>query len=452
MYQLPQALTDSLKTVEGFNEEAFIKLHNAQDVITSLRINPLKINELPTAYSGHKVPWSAYGYYLSERPIFTLDPLLHAGAYYVQEAASQFLWHILAQLFKLEKKHTVLDLCAAPGGKSSLLSSFFSQGIVVANEVIKSRCAILEENMIKWGAANTVVTNNDPKDFNCLPGFFDLMVIDAPCSGSGLFRKDNNAIEEWSVANVELCSKRQQRILHDAYQTLKQDGYLVYSTCSYSQEENEYIVDYILQNFNVETIQLTINAEWNIIETQSQNHKGFGYRFFPHKVKSEGFFVSVFKKKDGTSYTDNPSAGRKKFFLKEKEEIKKWMQNAEDFSFIKIGEKILAFKSADIEKISTLKQHLYLKKAGIEIGEIKNKGLVPAHSFALSGLVNDTINRLELNKEKALRYLRKQDIEIETPIQGWTLITYQQIPLGWVKILPNRINNYYPVEWRILMQ
>lgn len=452
MHQLPQALIDSLQTVEGFNEQAFIQVHNAQEVITSLRINPLKIKELPAAYSGDKTPWSAYGYYLSERPVFTLDPLLHAGAYYVQEAGSQFLWHILEQLFTQEKKHTVLDLCAAPGGKTTLLASFFTEGFVVANEVIKSRCAILEENITKWGTSNIAVTNNDPKDFNRVPGFFDLMVIDAPCSGSGLFRRDNNAIEEWSIANVELCSKRQQRILHDAYEALKQDGYLVYSTCSYSKAENECIVDYILKEFDVENVQLSVNPEWNIIETQSQEYKGFGYRFFPNKVKSEGFFVAVFKKKDGTVYTDISSAKRENIPVKEMNEIKNWMHNTEDFTFIKNKEKVLAFNTENVEKIFALKQHLYVKKAGIEIGEIKNKGLVPAHNFALSGQVSSNINRLELNKDKALSYLRKQAFEAETNVQGWSLVTYQNIPLGWAKILPNRVNNYYPVEWRILMQ
>ncbi len=451
MYQLPQELIESLKDVKGFDEEAFKQVHNARETITSLRINPDKITDIPQTLPGEKIPWSPYGCYLSERPSFTLDPMLHAGAYYVQEAGSQFLWEVLKQIFKTNKEATVADLCAAPGGKSTLLASYFTDGCVVANEVIKSRCAILEENITKWGAANTIVTNNDPKDFSRLPGFFDALVIDAPCSGSGLFRKDNGAIEEWSIANVELCSKRQQRILHDAYDSLKNNGYLIYATCSYSKEENEDIIDYILQNFETESVRVQINDSWNIIETNTGN-KGYGYRFFPHKVKSEGFFIAVFKKKDGTHYTDTLKAKWELASKKEMEEIARWMQHTEDFQVIKNNDKLIAIRKQDVEKISALKQNLYLKKAGIELGEIKNKGLVPAHNFALSGLVSKSMPHIELTKEDALNYLRKKDFAYNDNSTGWALATYNQIPIGWMKILPNRVNNYYPVEWRILKQ
>ena len=212
---LPPPLLASLQGVTGFNRAAFEAIHDSGEQVTSIRLNPFK------SFAGHAnwvttpVPWCPAGRYLATRPSFTLDPVFHAGAYYVQEASSMFLWHALQQTVGNGGSSKVLDLCAAPGGKSSLLASYFSNGLVVANEVIKSRATVLVENMCKWGADQVIVTNNDPAHFKSVPGFFDVMVVDAPCSGSGLFRKDPAAVAEWSADNVQLCSQRQQRILAD---------------------------------------------------------------------------------------------------------------------------------------------------------------------------------------------------------------------------------------------
>ncbi|MGI8634527.1 MAG: methyltransferase RsmF C-terminal domain-like protein, partial [Segetibacter sp.] len=233
---LPPALIDSLTNLPGFDKNDFIGVHEDGRQVTSIRLNPLKptdaIKKLPDQ---EDVPWCSTGRYLSERPSFTLDPVFHGGAYYVQEASSMFLDHIVKEIYKTEKlPQRVLDLCAAPGGKSTLLASALPDSFIVSNEVIKTRVRILAENISKWGSEHVVVTNNDPKDFKRISGYFDLMVVDAPCSGSGLFRKDTDAINEWSEANVQMCSLRQQRILADAIGALKQNGFLVYSTCSYS--------------------------------------------------------------------------------------------------------------------------------------------------------------------------------------------------------------------------
>ncbi|MES1226926.1 MAG: RsmB/NOP family class I SAM-dependent RNA methyltransferase, partial [Bacteroidota bacterium] len=231
--QLPHALIASLQTVKGFDKDAFVQIHESGEQITSVRVNPNRTFnvEYSTLNVQGKVPWSSNGYYLSERPSFTTDPLFHAGAYYVQEASSMFLEEAVKQTCDLSKPLKVLDLCAAPGGKSTLLQSIISnESLLISNEVIKSRVNILSENITKWGAANVVVTNNDPKDFQRLPEYFDLIVIDAPCSGSGLFRKDPEAITEWSSDNVMLCSQRQQRILADILPCLKPGGILIYST------------------------------------------------------------------------------------------------------------------------------------------------------------------------------------------------------------------------------
>jgi len=232
---LPESFLNSLQGLPGFDKESFIRVHEQGEQVTSLRLNPAK----PIDNSAHtflnntsSIPWCNNGYYLSERPSFVMDPLWHAGAYYVQEASSMFVQYILNELVPDTKGKIALDLCAAPGGKSTLMASHFKQGLVVANETIKSRNAILVENITKWGTDQVVVTQNDPSHFKSLPQFFDLILIDAPCSGSGLFRKDPAAIEEWSMDSVQHCSTRQTRILEESLDALKEGGYLIYSTCS----------------------------------------------------------------------------------------------------------------------------------------------------------------------------------------------------------------------------
>lgn len=295
--QIPGKLVASLQGIKGFDKTSFIEVHNTGQQVTSIRINPKKLpqdqkNDYSSQVIPHlainnrqKVSWSTHGYYLSERPSFTLDPFFHAGAYYVQEASGMFLEQAIRQTIDLSRSIKVLDLCAAPGGKSTLIESLISdKSLLVSNEVIKSRASVLEENITKWGAQNAIVTNNDPVSFKWLDNYFDVIVVDAPCSGSGLFRKDAKAIDEWSEDNVQLCSQRQQRILADVYPALKKDGILIYSTCSYSSEENECISDWLLDSFAVASVQLSVRndqgAEYgNIIETISSKHAAFGYRF-----------------------------------------------------------------------------------------------------------------------------------------------------------------------------
>ena len=287
---LPKSLIESLQDVKGFNEESFMRIHASGEQVTAVRLNPQKKFDIQCSLLNveNNVPWCPFGRYLTERPSFTLDPLSHAGAYYVQDASSMFLWHVLQQTIGENTSGLkVLDLCGAPGGKSTLLASYFKDGLIVANEVIKTRASILTENITKWGSTNVVVTNNDPRDFNTLEGFFDVIVVDAPCSGSGLFRKDTEAINEWSEENVLLCSQRQQRILADILPSLKKDGILVYSTCSYSVEEDEDILDWIMKEFTVDSLRLPVEENWNIVETVSAK-KAYGYRFYPDKIKGEG--------------------------------------------------------------------------------------------------------------------------------------------------------------------
>lgn len=453
--QLPSSLIQSLQSIKGFDETAFINIHQSGEQITSLRINPLKTATNFSISSFHfplysKIPWSSQGYYLQQRPFFTFDPLFHAGTYYVQEASSMFLEQAVKQTTDTTQPLLVLDLCAAPGGKSTLLQSIISkESLLVSNEVIQSRVNILKENLIKWGSGNVVVTNNDPKDFSSLHGLFDVVVIDAPCSGSGLFRRDAEAINEWSEANVQLCSQRQQRIIADIWNCLKEDGVLIYSTCSYSAEEDEEILDWMVSKSKVESIKLKVEEEWNIDEVQSTTG-AYGYRFWPHKVKGEGFFIAAFRKKEET---DEVRMKIKKESIPSKEEIKlasAWLQSTENLTFILQGQNIAVVPSSWYTIIQYLMQQLKVRYAGVELGTIAKKDLLPEHALSLSTIINQTIFSVELNEEQALTYLRKNDLQIESSHKGWALAKYKGMNLGWMKLLGNRINNYYPKEYRIL--
>ncbi len=461
--KIPSPLIHSLQNIKGFDKEAFEKVHQSGEQITSIRLNTNKLSgslNAPAILDGLEdadtslVPWSSNGYYLSARPSFTSDPLFHGGAYYVQEASSMFLEEVLKQSTDGTQAIKVLDLCAAPGGKSTLIQSIISaKSLLVSNEVIKKRVTVLTENITKWGASNVIVTNNDPKDFKRLPDFFDVIVVDAPCSGSGLFRKDLNAINEWSEQNVELCSQRQQRILADILPALKEGGILIYSTCSYSAEENEEICGWLIKNHQLSTIRFQLKSEWNIIETTSSETNAYGYRFYPDKLKGEGFFIAAFKKRDSENADrqEGKAKGRpERLTPKEIEVVKRWLKNGDDFFFIKQHEDVIAIPIHLEKYLADIQSALYIKKAGVKLGAIIRDELIPVHELALSTIINKSIPAIEVDKETALQYLRRQEIKLDADIKGWALLTYRQLPLGWIKALPNRINNYYPKEWRIL--
>lgn len=449
---LPAQFIDSIQHTQGFDSSQFSAIHASSEQITSVRIHPFKkqsIQKIQPLFLNN-VPWCEHGFYLSERPSFTLDPSFHAGVYYVQEASSMFLWHIMQQLFPTNTQQKILDVCAAPGGKSSLLASYFSNGLVISNEVIKSRAAILVENITKWGTPNVVVTNNDPADFTALHHFFDAIVIDAPCSGSGMFRKDASAIDEWSLENVAICCQRQKRIVANVLPALKNDGYLIYSTCSYSKEENEDVLDWLTTEFDLQSVSIHINPEWGIVETESDTTKARGYRFYPYNVKGEGFFVAILQKRFITDVV------KLKF---QNIELPTKIELASIAAFIAIDEQLSIFKHAQqlrlintsfLTDLKTVAAYLYIKKAGVCLGELKGKDLVPHHDLAVSTLNLSNIASISFSDEQALQFLRKQDVSFESAFKGWVLATYNGIGLGWMKVMPNRYNNYYPQEWRIL--
>jgi len=451
---LPQALLESLHTTTGFNKEAFEQVHSSGEQVTSIRMNPSKPINLfvDNSFSQplSRIPWTETGYYLSQRPSFTFDPLFHAGCYYVQEASSMFLEQALRQTLDLSRPLKVLDLCASPGGKSTHIQSLISkESLLVCNEVIRSRANVLKDNIVKWGSHNVMVTNNDPKDFARLENYFDVVVIDAPCSGSGLFRRDEDAIAEWSENNVQLCSQRQQRIIADVWPALKQDGILIYSTCSYSKEEDEEIMDWIDGQLTATNCDLTINETWGITTTITPKGKT-GYRFWPDKVKGEGFFLACFKKK-GDEHTaihrvkNKPDLPNKK----EMEMIAPWVET-EGLHFVKYGQTVYAWPAPLADSFTFLLQQLRVIYSGTLIGELMRDKLVPDHALALSRIISRMIPAIPLPYEQAIQYLQRKDLHLEAEKKGWQLVTYAGYPLGWVNVLPNRVNNYYPKELRIL--
>ncbi len=444
---IPTALLDSLEQVKGFDKNNFIEAHH-QPVCTSVRFNPNKKfdNDASALSLDAPVSWSSQGHYLKSRPSFTLDPIFHAGGYYVQEASSMFLEQAILQTVDLSKPLKVLDLCAAPGGKSTLIQSLITpDSLLVSNEVIKPRVNILIENISKWGAENVIVSNNDPAHFQRVPQYFDVIIADAPCSGSGLFRKEPEAIGEWSTNNVALCSQRQQRILHDVIPALKTNGILIYSTCSYSVEENEAISQWLKDEMKLTAHPIKIDDSWGIIETDNHN----GYRFFPDKTAGEGFYLQVFKKPgDIVSYR---SRKERLTPIKTHSFESPWIKPGTPNQFWTMQEDIRFANPLLIEELPILQANLYIKKAGVRIGNSIRGEHIPDHELAMCySVLNKDTSSINVDYHEAINYLKRASLTLSESYKGWQLLKYNQLPLGFIKALPNRINNYYPTDWKIL--
>jgi len=442
---LPPQLLESLASVASFDKERFVAAHN-QAAQTSVRRHSIKG---PHLFADNKqVAWCPEGIYLPERPVFTLDPLYHAGCYYVQEASSMFLAHVWRHLIAGKTGQRVLDLCAAPGGKSTLLASLLdSESLLISNDVIRSRATILEENMTRWGYMNTWVSCNDPKDVGKLEGYFDVIVTDVPCSGSGLFRKDAAAMDEWSEENVALCSGRQQRILADIWPALKEGGILIYATCSFSRQENEDVLDHLKSEYDITTLSIPLQPDWGIIEVTSD--KGMtGYRFFPDKVMGEGFFIAALQKNEYAS-------GMRPVKFKPQHHVKalEYAQGILDtpLQCVQTENGYRAIYPGHEEDLQLLQKMVYFRKAGIEIGSPTAKEWVPAHDVALSTTLHNH-PALQVTRDQALLFLKKEDMRLENAPKGWQVIEFNNHGLGWVKSLGNRVNNYLPKHWRIRME
>ena len=270
--------------LESFNEETPV----------SIRLNPRKTQGWTVTEGAQPVPWCREGYYLPRRPNFTMDPLLHAGCYYVQEAGSMFVSHVLRQY--VHQPVTMLDLCAAPGGKSTAAIASLPEGsVLTANEPIRQRANILSENIQKWGYPGCTVTNRYPKDFRKEGRRYDVILCDVPCSGEGMFRRDEATIGEWSMKNVEQCWRLQRDIVSDAWECLNDGGLLIYSTCTFNTKENEENVSWIIGQFGAQVLPVETQPEWNITGSLLDGFTEPVYRFIPGITRSEGLFMCVMR-------------------------------------------------------------------------------------------------------------------------------------------------------------
>jgi 16S rRNA C967 or C1407 C5-methylase (RsmB/RsmF family)/NOL1/NOP2/fmu family ribosome biogenesis protein len=456
--ELPIAFETRMKAYLGKEDYAAFSNALEEEVPVAIRYNPFK--PIPPLENSGEIPWSSNGVYLKERPVFTLDPLFHAGAYYVQEASSMFLDHIL-HVLQPATDGIYLDLSAAPGGKSTLLASYLGiDGFLVANEVIKARATVLKENIIKWGLGNTLVTQNDPEHFRDLEGYFDLVLVDAPCSGEGMFRKDPNARLEWSPDHVQLCASRQERIMDQAGALVKAGGLLIYSTCTFNKSENEEMVKFISQEYSYEPVRIPFDQSWGIAETaiESEGETYFGYRFYPHKVKGEGFFITVFRRPESApSLLPKRTKEYKHPYItpvskQDSERLQETLSLPKESVFYNLQESYFWLDAAFQRDFEFLSRYLNIRYFGVELGKFNKQQFIPNHELAVSRFAKEGFTQYALDKPQALDFLRKEDQDLPELPEGWVLLTYEGQPLGWIKNLGNRSNNYYPKEWRIKMR
>lgn len=448
---LPPAFETRMRQWLGHEAEAF--LHTIADTppSISMRLNPRKTNhQLPDSLAHldmGSVAWCPDGHLLTERPTFTLDPCFQGGGYYVQEAASMFVGHVVRQLTG-DTPVKALDLCAAPGGKSTHILACLPEGsLLVANETIRSRASILKENIVRWGYPDVVVTNNDPADFSSFEGVFDLLVVDAPCSGEGMFRKDPTAIREWSESNLALCAARQRRILTDSWHALRPGGYLIYSTCTYNPDENEEIIDWLCDEFHAESVPIPL-PDAGIRQGRSDHAC---VRFYPHLTSGEGFFCGVVRKTDGKDTHESRPKRQKNVSCPIPPEVRRWLHGG-DYAATGEENRITMFPAAHSDFIRQLRSRLHVIQFGCEVAELFGHKVKPLHPLAVSTLLNrDHCLSCDVDTQTAIRYMKREDIQADAPIGEWTLITSHGTALGWGKNLGTRFNNYFPKELVIRM-
>lgn len=408
----------------------------------SIRINPLK----PVAMAGEPVPWCARGRYLAERPVFTLDPLLHAGAYYVQEASSMLLEQAIARTDVRSRDILAMDLCAAPGGKTSHLAALLTPGsLIIANEVNPARRDVLQENLWKHGFSNTLVTGTPTAELPRLPGAFDLIVVDAPCSGEGMFRKDAYALEQWNERLVASCAFSQRGILEHAWQALRPGGWLIYSTCTWERAENEDQVIH-LQEAGALWIPLTLDPTWGVETTDA------GHRCYPHRVRGEGFFLALLQKPGSAPERTMSTSGGEPI-----PEIAAWMAAPEALELSASAEMIHAAPARWSGELERLRAILKFNTPGIPVAERKGDRWRPHPALALNSLLRaDSFPAIDLDRHQALAFLRG---ETQGPYpsnaaasSGVLLVRYAGCPLGWMHAAGDRWNNGWPKPWRIRMR
>ncbi len=429
----------------------------------AVRRNPFKDGTCP---EGRPVPWCRHGRLLSERPVFTLDPHFHAGSYYVQDSSSMFVGHAFRHLLKTvdmpsERPVRVLDLCAAPGGKTtdaaaSLREAFGDDFLLVANEVMKARAGVLADNVALWGDPNVVVTSDDPRAFASLPGFFDIIIADVPCSGEGMFRKDEEAQRQWSEDNVSLCEARQRRIVADVWSALAPEGVFIYSTCTFNRYENDGNVRWIADELGAEPLfgEDVLDAGGQVIKTE------LGYSLVPGHVEGEGQYCSALRKIGGDPYAKRGGFANRNSKKGSPSAKEGFSANGMDLnglftvemSLRQRGETVIAVPKGLVSDVAALETGLHVIAAGCAVGTMKGKTLVPDADLALSTAFNRrAFPSAEVDRKTALEFLHRDAIALPAAPTGYVVIMHEGVPLGFVKNLGNRCNNLHPQSRRIRM-
>lgn len=423
---------------------------------TSVRVNPAKGYELT---SGQRVAWCPWGCYLDVRPSFTRDGHFQRGGYYVQEASSMFVGHLLGCAFggEVPEGVRVLDMCAAPGGKSTLYSSLVGErGVVVANEVIRTRALTLADNALRWGVGNMVVTSNDPSHFaSSLEGWFDVVAVDAPCSGEGMFRKSEEAREGWSLDNVKLCASRQRRIMADAWESLREGGVFIYSTCTFNRAENEDNMAWLSEEMVCEHVDIECPEEWGIVRRRVGEAECF--HFYPHRTAGEGLFAAVVRKGGSGARRKSPKPRKSPFGEVDKRvkgEIERYFTDGGGMHFATIGESIYAYPENLWTDMRTVCEQMSVLFSGVKVGEVFGKKFRPDHSLALAARLNKgAFATYELSEEDLLRYFRREELSCVGELKdGVNLLLWQGEPVGFTKRVGARTNTLLPKELRIFNQ
>jgi 16S rRNA C967 or C1407 C5-methylase (RsmB/RsmF family) len=424
----------------------------------SVRLNPFKRG---CSLQGRAVPWSEHGVLLEQRPQFTLDPMFHAGAYYVQDSSSMFVGHVFRKLLsemstQSSRPLRVLDLCAAPGGKTTDLAASLREAcgdnfLLVANEVMKARVGVLADNVALWGDPNVVVTSDDPRAFAALPGFFDVIVADVPCSGEGMFRKDEQAQQQWSEDNVGLCEARQKRIIADVWPALATQGIMIYSTCTFNRYENDLNVEWIARELGAESLldHNALGVSGGIIATEH------GYSLVPGHVEGEGQYCAALRKTSFVEMNDMPArAMRGGRPVKKEQPLPKGidMLLTKETVIRQKGETVTAVPAGIAGSLATVEQCLHVISAGCAVGTLKGQILVPDADLALSMMFRrDAFPYVDLDIHDALAYLHRDAIVLSDAPKGYVTVGYAGLPLGFVKNLGNRCNSLHPQSRRIRM-
>ena len=441
--KLHDEFIEQLQGLLPCESEALVAAITTSEPSVAVRVNSARGIEVPDG--ARRVPWCEHGFYLADRPAFTFDIDWHAGRYYVQDASSMFIGHVIKQFIHEPVRY--LDLCAAPGGKTTAaIQALPPRSLVVANEIVPPRARVLADNVVRWGNPYCVVTSNAPVQVGKLTHFFDVIAADVPCSGEGMMRKDDEAVAQWSPALVEQCAQRQREILTDVWDALRPGGLFIYSTCTYNRQENEEMAHFIVSELGATSLEVPVESSWNIYPAIGS--ECYCYRFMPHRVDGEGLFMAVFRK-DG-------DARRQDIRIKEKNAKKadeignNWLSKPDEYTIEQQSDLFIAVPRDVSRDVAALRTSLNVLHAGVETATLMGRKMVPHHALAMSVVRSAAaFPTCEVDYATALRYLRGESITLDGP-RGYVLIAHQGAVLGFANNLGNRANNLYPKSQRIL--